>query len=101
MESILECANLTKRYGGAAALSNVSFALPKGRVVGLLGPNGSGKTTLIKLAAGLLDPGHDATFVIPADLVAQGYRVVDISNELFDDKPAHSGDSIMRGSLPA
>ena len=56
MESILECANLTKRYGGAAALSNVSFALPKGRVVGLLGPNGSGKTTLIKLAAGLLTP---------------------------------------------
>ena len=53
------------------------------------------------VSVGLLDPGHDATFVIPADLVAQGYRVVDISNELFDDKPAHSGDSIMRGSLPA
>lgn len=56
METIMECENLTKRYQSLVALNNVSFALPKGRIVGLLGPNGSGKTTLIKLAAGLLTP---------------------------------------------
>lgn len=56
MESILECENLTKRYAGTTALHNVSFALPMGRIIGLLGPNGSGKTTFIKLAAGLLTP---------------------------------------------
>lgn len=53
---ILKATNLTKRYGAAAALDNVTFSLPQGKIVGLLGPNGSGKTTLIKLAAGLLTP---------------------------------------------
>ena len=53
---VLRCAGLTKTFGAATALDNVSFSVPRGRVVGLLGPNGSGKTTLIKLAAGLLTP---------------------------------------------
>ena len=53
---ILECKQLSKSYGKAPALENVSFAIEPGRIVGLLGPNGSGKTTLIKLANGLLPP---------------------------------------------
>lgn len=53
---ILECKQLSKSYGKAPALKNVSFAIEPGRIVGLLGPNGSGKTTLIKLANGLLTP---------------------------------------------
>ena len=53
---ILECKQLSKSYGKAPALENVSFAIDPGRIVGLLGPNGSGKTTLIKLANGLLTP---------------------------------------------
>ncbi len=53
---ILECKQLSKSYGKAPALENVSFAIESGRIVGLLGPNGSGKTTLIKLANGLLTP---------------------------------------------
>lgn len=53
---VLECKNLTKRYGANPALSSVDLAVEPGRIVGLLGPNGSGKTTLIKLAAGLLQP---------------------------------------------
>ncbi len=53
---ILECNQLSKSYGKAQALENVSFAIQPGRIVGLLGPNGSGKTTLIKLANGLLTP---------------------------------------------
>ena len=56
MEPILECRALTKTYGYKTALSNVDIAIPRGRIVGLLGPNGSGKTTLIKLACGLLTP---------------------------------------------
>lgn len=53
---VLECRALEKRYGMQPALNPLSLALPRGRVVGLLGPNGSGKTTLIKLIAGLLRP---------------------------------------------
>jgi ABC-2 type transport system ATP-binding protein len=55
-EQILECRNLSKRYGKQAALDNININLKAGRIVGLLGPNGSGKTTLIKLANGLLQP---------------------------------------------
>lgn len=47
---------LSKRYDSRTALDNVSLALPRGRVVGLLGRNGAGKTTLLNLAGGLLLP---------------------------------------------
>lgn len=56
METILKSSNLLKLYGGVPALYNVNLSIPKGKIVGLLGPNGSGKTTFIKLAAGLLTP---------------------------------------------
>lgn len=53
---VLQCVNLQMKYGRKAALNGISFAVGRGRLLGLLGPNGSGKTTLIKLAAGLLVP---------------------------------------------
>lgn len=53
---ILEARALSKRYGATLALNNVDLTLPRGKIVGLLGPNGSGKTTLLKIAAGLLTP---------------------------------------------
>lgn len=56
MTPILTCTGLSKRYGAKQALSGVNLTVPRGRIVGLLGPNGSGKTTLIKIAAGLLTP---------------------------------------------
>lgn len=53
---ILSCHNLTKKYSGKIALDNINLDIPKGSIIGLLGPNGSGKTTFIKLVAGLLTP---------------------------------------------
>ena len=46
--------NLSKNYGSFAALKDVNLTLPKGQIIGLLGPNGSGKTTLIKILTGLI-----------------------------------------------
>lgn len=55
-EYILECKNLTKKFGAKTALKDVNLKLNSGKIVGLLGPNGSGKTTLIKLINKLLTP---------------------------------------------
>jgi len=49
---ILECKNVTKRFGGLTALSNISFTVEKRELVGLIGPNGSGKTTLFNCISG-------------------------------------------------
>ena len=56
MSAILECRNLSKRYGSKEVLAGLDLTLERGRIIGLLGPNGSGKSTLIKLVAGVLTP---------------------------------------------
>src|SRR3954469_18383342 len=53
------------------------------------------------VSVGVLQPGQSASFPIPESLLKEGYVIVDISKEQFDDKPAHSGDSLLRGQLPA
>ena len=54
MENIMEIRNLRKHYGRTEAVRGITFNVPKGKIVGLLGPNGSGKTTIIKTIMGLL-----------------------------------------------
>src|SRR5512133_1969218 len=46
---MIEVVNLTKRYAGHAALSNISFTVNRGEIVGLLGPNGAGKSTTMRI----------------------------------------------------
>jgi len=53
---LLEVRNLTKRFGGLTAVSDMSFALDEGEIVGIFGPNGSGKTTLLNLISGVYEP---------------------------------------------
>jgi hypothetical protein len=53
------------------------------------------------VSVGVLEPGEPAqSFAIPQALLDQGYVIVDISREGYDDSPQHSGDSVVRGTLP-
>ncbi|MEM2305282.1 MAG: ABC transporter ATP-binding protein, partial [Candidatus Methanomethylicia archaeon] len=53
---MLEGVNISKFFGGLAALKNVSFSLNKREIVGLIGPNGAGKTTLFNIITGFIPP---------------------------------------------
>ncbi|MCM0609413.1 MAG: ABC transporter ATP-binding protein [Ideonella sp. WA131b] len=55
-DTLVSARHLSIRYGRKAAVDDVSFTIPKGRVVGLLGHNGAGKTTLMKAMVGLAAP---------------------------------------------
>ena len=46
---MIEVANLTKRYAGHAAVSNISFSVRRGEIVWLLGPHGAGKSTTMRI----------------------------------------------------
>ena len=56
--NILQVNNLSKYFGGLAAVSNCSLKIRKGSITGVIGPNGSGKTTLFNLIAGNLKPSE-------------------------------------------
>ena len=68
MNNLVEIVNLTKKYGSNVAVNNLTISLPKGKIIGLLGPNGSGKTTLIKMLNGLLTP-TEGTIMIDGNYV--------------------------------
>ena len=67
----LDLANVTVRYGGHVAVSDVSLSAPVGRITGLIGPNGAGKTTLFNVASGLVRPASGTLRLHGADLSGQ------------------------------
>lgn len=56
MDNIIECHNLTHYYGKRLIYKDLSFNVPQGRILGLLGKNGTGKTTTINILNGFLQP---------------------------------------------
>jgi branched-chain amino acid transport system ATP-binding protein len=61
--SVLEVRDVTVRFGGLIALSNVSLAVPSGHVLGVIGPNGAGKTTLLNVLCGFIRPDHGQVLI--------------------------------------
>jgi branched-chain amino acid transport system ATP-binding protein len=59
----LEGKQITKRFGGLTALSNVDFTVRQGEIIGLIGPNGSGKTTLFNIISGICPADSGDLFV--------------------------------------
>src|SRR5438128_1413388 len=60
--ALLEVNNIETYYGPIMAIRGVSFAVPRGRIVTILGANGAGKTTILKTMSGVMDP-HNGTVV--------------------------------------
>ncbi len=67
-DPLLEGRELTKYFGGLAAVSEVSFELHSGEILGLIGPNGAGKTTLFNIIAGVYKPSHGRVFFRGRDI---------------------------------
>ena len=60
--NILKIENISKYFGGLAAVSNCSLTIKRGTITGIIGPNGSGKTTLFNLIAGNLKSSKGKVF---------------------------------------
>ena len=94
MTLLLQVQGVTKRFGGLQALTQVTFDLPKGQILGLIGPNGAGKTTLFNTINGVYHPeegrilfqGKDVTNKMPYHLAKMGmartHQIVRPLNEL-------------------
>jgi ABC-2 type transport system ATP-binding protein len=73
---VIEVQHLTKRYGGVTAVSDVSFRVEKGEILGFLGPNGAGKTTTMRILTGYI-PATDGTATVAG---------FDVFNQAIDAK---------------
>ena len=69
--ALLEVNQLTKNFGGLAAVSNVSLSLEANELVGLIGPNGAGKTTFFNLLTGVYEPSEGTVTLTTSEGVFQ------------------------------
>ncbi len=72
---MIEVQNLTKKYGSAVAVDNISFTARPGQVTGFLGPNGAGKTTTMRILTGFLPPTSGKAVVAGFDVFEQSMEV--------------------------
>jgi len=102
---ILEGKDVTKRFGGLTAVSNVGFHVDQGEIVGLIGPNGAGKTTLFNLISGALVPkpgairfkGEKITGLKPHQICRKGVARTFQSVKVFANIPVF--ENVLLGSF--
>jgi len=93
VSAVLRATGLGKKYGREWALSECTFDVPAGRVVGLVGPNGAGKSTFLNLAVGLLTPSAGDIEVLGARPTGRGAPREKIGF-VGQDTPTYAGLSI-------
>lgn len=77
--SILDVENLTKWFGGVAAMLRVGFSLREGELLGVIGPNGSGKTTMVNLLTGFVRPDSGRVVFQGKDIAGkQPYKIAEL-----------------------
>ncbi len=87
---MIEVANLTKRYAGHTAVSNVSFAVNRGEIVGLLGPHGAGKSTNMRILACYLAATSGTIRVAGLDVFRDSEEVRRRIGYMPENNPLHS-----------
>ncbi|MDP3722871.1 MAG: ABC transporter ATP-binding protein [Candidatus Omnitrophota bacterium] len=75
MSTPIDVVNLTKRYDTVTALSDVSFSVQAGEIMGFLGPNGAGKTTMLRLLTGMLSPTDGTVRIDGLDVAEHSVEV--------------------------
>ena len=92
-EAILKISDLKVNYGGIEAVKGISFEVPKGEIVTLIGANGAGKSSTLRAISGLVKPaggsifmnGEDITGKDPTDIVKKGITLVPEGRKIFPD----------------
>ena len=93
MSNILEVKDLNVSYGGIKAVKDISFAVPKGEVVTLIGANGAGKSSTLRSIVGLVKPesgsillkGEELAGVPTEQIVTKGITLVPEGRRVFPD----------------
>jgi len=89
MSPLVLAQHVTKWYGPRRAVSDVSFAIEQGEIVGLLGPNGSGKSTIFRMLTGYLVPTSGRIEVAGHDVVADSLAVRRVISYVPEDAPLY------------
>lgn len=84
MEAILQVQNVTKQYPNFK-LNNVSFSIPKGTIMGLIGQNGAGKSTLIKAILDLIKKDNGNVLFLGKELSSDSFELKEDIGVVFDD----------------
>ncbi|HXI82703.1 MAG TPA: ABC transporter ATP-binding protein [Verrucomicrobiae bacterium] len=79
-EILVEVRNLRKEFDGTVAVADVSFTVPRGEIVGVLGANGAGKTTTIQILLGLIKPSGGKVTVFGKDLERHRIEILQRTN---------------------
>jgi ABC-2 type transport system ATP-binding protein len=89
MSTVVLAQHVTKWYGPRRAVTDVSFAIEQGEIVGLLGPNGSGKSTIFRMLTGYLVPTSGNIEVAGHDVVADSLAVRRTLSYVPEDAPLY------------
>src|SRR5579862_5989629 len=86
---MIEVTNLTKRYAGRTAVSNISFTVGKGEIVGLLGSNGAGKSTTMRILSCYLPATSGTVRVAGFDVFTEADEVRRRIGYMPENNPLH------------